>query len=170
MCDGILGCAHVASHTERRCKQRCARVCLLVICAISSLDRPMPAYICICKHLPCPSSCWHRGPKDRAPASLARRLWHGTFVSKSSYLQLGDYQTQNLPKSTKGAILNALQGQVPVQTSDRALNTLRGYVQRKRNDFKQVNDSTWYELYVTSSPRNSKISQIATSGSDNRRR
>ena len=41
------------------------------------------------------------------------------------------------------AVIDALEGQVPVQTSVQALNTLSGYRQRKRNDFKQVVAITW---------------------------
>ena len=43
----------------------------------------------------------------------------------------------------RGAIIDAVDGQGILQTSAQALNTFCGYVQRKRNDFKQVVGCTW---------------------------
>jgi len=54
---------------------------------------------------------------------------------------------QKLKKSprsrTSGAVIDVVEGQVILQTLPQALDTLLGYSQRPRNDFKQVNDLTW---------------------------
>ena len=69
-----------------------------------------------------------------------------------------------------GAIIGAVDTQGKHQTSDQALNTLPGYVKRKRNDVKQVVGCTFRKVLGENyPPKNSKNTKIATSVSHNRR-
>ena len=71
-----------------------------------------------------------------------------------NYISPDRPETQKSPSSRPpGAVIDAVEGQAPVQTSAQALDALLGYAQMQRYDFTQVDTLTWEELYITSPSR-----------------
>ena len=71
--------------------------------------------------------------------------YHGSWshTARTLYQQPAK-NTKKSPRSRPpGAIIGSVDGQGIVQTSAQALDTLRGYIRRKRDDFKQLVECTW---------------------------
>ena len=95
-----------------------------------------------------------QGMLQTVPAELnpffayTQRKWNDfkqvVLLLGKNHISTARPETRKSPSSRPPvAAIGAVDGQVPVQTLVKALNTLCRYVQRKRNDFKQVVCCTW---------------------------
>ena len=107
----------------------------------------------------------HR-PKRCEPCLYIGEEEYMVHISSSAYLSSYSYH-HFLPESQKsrrprtlGSITTPLRTKNHVQTSVQTLESFTGYIQRRRYDLTLMVVVTWYELYITRSPRNSKIFQM----------